>query len=280
MGAHGFRRCFTPLSGCFSPFPHGTGSLSVTGECSALEGGPPCFPPGSSCPEVLWDGAAAARASRTGLSPCAAGLPRPFRCARGFSLRAGSRTPARAAQQPPRGNPPGVRAREGLGQARFRSPLLGISVDFSSSGYLDVSVPPVAPRALCVRARVREHDLSWVPPFGNPRINGRLRLPAAYRSLPRPSSTSRAKASAVRPSYLRSAPRARAGRRPAYIRSVLLKMRPPSRGMEGLCKRSIARYAAVKVRGGAHALAGAGAPEAGCWEAGGLKGPSFGLASP
>ena len=156
----------------------------------------------------------------------------------------------------------------------------GISVDFSSSGYLDVSVPPVAPRALCVRARVREHDLSWVPPFGNPRINGRLRLPAAYRSLPRPSSTSRAKASAVRPSYLRSAPRARAGRRPAYIRSVLLKMRPPSRGMEGLCKRSIARYAAVKVRGGAHALAGAGAPEAGCWEAGGLKGPSFGLASP
>ena len=26
----GFRFCFTPLPGCFSPFPHGTGALSVT----------------------------------------------------------------------------------------------------------------------------------------------------------------------------------------------------------------------------------------------------------
>ena len=41
----------------------------------------------------------------------------------------------------------------------------------------------------------------WVPPFGNPRIKGHLRLPAAYRSLSRPSSPLRAKASPVR-SYL------------------------------------------------------------------------------
>ena len=32
----------------------------------------------------------------------------------------------------------------------------------------------------------------WVVPFGNPRINGHLRLPAAYRSLSRPSSPVRA----------------------------------------------------------------------------------------
>ena len=51
--AHGFRYCFTPLPGCFSPFPHGTGSLSVTGECSALEGGPPRFAPGFTCPALL-----------------------------------------------------------------------------------------------------------------------------------------------------------------------------------------------------------------------------------
>ncbi len=43
LWAHGFRCCFTPLPGCFSPFPHGTGPLSVTGECLGLEGGPPCF---------------------------------------------------------------------------------------------------------------------------------------------------------------------------------------------------------------------------------------------
>ncbi len=40
-GAHGFRYCFTPLPGCFSPFPHGTRPLSVAGECLALGGGPP-----------------------------------------------------------------------------------------------------------------------------------------------------------------------------------------------------------------------------------------------
>ena len=53
LWAHGFRYCFTPLSGCFSPFPHGTGSLSVTGEYSALEGGPPGFVPDFTCPALL-----------------------------------------------------------------------------------------------------------------------------------------------------------------------------------------------------------------------------------
>ena len=79
LGAHGFRRCFTPLSGCFSPFPRGTGSLSVIGECSALEGGPPCFGPGFTCPALLWIADRRPRPSRTGLSPAAAGLPMPFR---------------------------------------------------------------------------------------------------------------------------------------------------------------------------------------------------------
>ena len=42
----------------------------------------------------------------------------------------------------------------------------------------------------------------WVVPFGNPRINGYLLLNAAYRSLSRPSSPVRAKASAIRPLLL------------------------------------------------------------------------------
>src|SRR5947207_8212057 len=45
MYAYGFRYDFTPLQGCFSPFPHGTSSLSVTREYLALEGGPPRFRP-------------------------------------------------------------------------------------------------------------------------------------------------------------------------------------------------------------------------------------------
>ena len=42
----------------------------------------------------------------------------------------------------------------------------------------------------------------WVAPFGYLRINGYLHLPAACRSLSRPSSPQRAKASSVRPLLL------------------------------------------------------------------------------
>ena len=38
----------------------------------------------------------------------------------------------------------------------------------------------------------------WIPPFGNPRLIGYLLLPAAYRSLSRPSSSPSAKAFALR----------------------------------------------------------------------------------
>ena len=41
-----------------------------------------------------------------------------------------------------------------------------------------------------------------VVPFGDPRIKGHLHLPAAFRSLSRPSSPVRAKASAIRPFLL------------------------------------------------------------------------------
>jgi hypothetical protein len=42
-----------PSQGFFSPFPHGTGSLSVAKEYLALRDGPRCFPQDSSCPVVL-----------------------------------------------------------------------------------------------------------------------------------------------------------------------------------------------------------------------------------
>ena len=43
---------------------------------------------------------------------------------------------------------------------------------------------------------------NWVVPFGNPGIKGYLLLPRAYRSLSRPSSPPRAKASTRRPNFL------------------------------------------------------------------------------
>ena len=44
-----------PSSGCFSPFPHGTGSLSVMHEYLGLEGGPPMFRQDFTCPALLKD---------------------------------------------------------------------------------------------------------------------------------------------------------------------------------------------------------------------------------
>jgi hypothetical protein len=42
-----------PSSGCFSPFPHGTSSLSVAEEYLGLEGGPPMFRQDFTCPALL-----------------------------------------------------------------------------------------------------------------------------------------------------------------------------------------------------------------------------------
>ena len=44
-----------PSSGCFSPFPHGTCTLSVTEEYLGLEGGPPMFRQDFTCPALLKD---------------------------------------------------------------------------------------------------------------------------------------------------------------------------------------------------------------------------------
>ena len=68
-----------PSPGFFSPFPHGTGSLSVAREYLALEGGPPGFPRGFTCPVVLGTSVQRVRIFlSTGLSPAMAGLSRPF----------------------------------------------------------------------------------------------------------------------------------------------------------------------------------------------------------
>ena len=70
----------------------------------------------------------------------------------------------------------------------------GISFDFSSSPYLDVSVREVPHVKLCIHLTLRN---AWVSPFGNPRIEAYLQLPEAYRSLSRPSSAPDAKAFAL-----------------------------------------------------------------------------------
>ena len=55
---------------------------------------------------------------------------------------------------------------------------LVISVDFSSSPYLDVSVQAVSLIHLCIQCMMTGLDSGRVSPFGHPRVN---RLLSAYR---------------------------------------------------------------------------------------------------
>src|SRR5690625_7674017 len=78
-----------PSPGFFSPFPHGTGSLSVGREYLALEDGPPMFRQGFTCLALL-DFISNAL-SHTGLSPSMAELSRSF-CSNIRDLRANPRS--------------------------------------------------------------------------------------------------------------------------------------------------------------------------------------------
>ena len=67
-----------PLSGCFSPFPHGTCSLSVSQEYLALPDGPGRFRQDSSCPALLRIPLNLYSLTCTRLSLSMAGLSNPF----------------------------------------------------------------------------------------------------------------------------------------------------------------------------------------------------------
>ena len=70
----------------------------------------------------------------------------------------------------------------------------GISVDFCSSGYLDISVPQVSLHTLCIQVWI-PHKCGGFPHSEIPGSKSVCRLPEAYRRLQRPSSPSAAKAS-------------------------------------------------------------------------------------
>ena len=152
--------------------------------------------------------------------------------------------PSHAVPPPGRGRRPGRQTRgspapQPRGRnaaARTRSPVWpwppfarrysgDLVIDFSSSGYLDVSVPRVASPGPMCSAWGRQRSRWRVLPFGHPRIEGRVRLPGAYRGLPRPSSSPCAKASAVRPAYLGRAPLRGPARRAVTFRDRLFVLR-------------------------------------------------------
>src|SRR3954466_9893231 len=70
----------------------------------------------------------------------------------------------------------------------------GIIIIFFSSGYLDVSVLRVGSLCRVLYLQYSELSHSEIPGY-----NARVQLSRAYRSLPRPSSPLRPKASTIRP---------------------------------------------------------------------------------
>ena len=88
----------------------------------------------------------------------------------------------------------------GFGLFRFRSPLLSESRFLSfPSGTEMVHFPEFARTRLCIQRAVRRFYRRGFPHSEISGYNACLRLPGAYRSLPRPSSPVSAKASTVRP---------------------------------------------------------------------------------
>ncbi len=121
-------------------------------------------------------------ASRTGLSPSADGFSKPFRSRRSLPCR-GPTTPAAPCDA------------AGLGCSPFARHYWGNHFCFLFLRVLRCFSSPRSPPSLMDN----RPSTCWVVPFGNLRINGHLHLPGAYRSLSRPSSPPRAKASAMCP---------------------------------------------------------------------------------
>ena len=179
-----------------------------------MGGGPPGFPRGFSCPAVLGILPRLFCLSPTGLLPSVTGLSRPLRLGFFDSLEVPQPHP-RSKILDARGK---ILCRNWLCQFLlvlrlasnllplgwfrlfpFRSPLLRESSFLSlPPGTKMFQFPGLPSPHLCVQCGMTGYYSSRVSPFGYLRINACLRLPEAFRSLPRPSSTLGAKASTVR----------------------------------------------------------------------------------
>ena len=172
-------------SKCFSPFLHSTGSLSVSREYLALPDGPGRFTQNSSCSALLR-------------------IPLGFAWLRIRSCHAlWLYFPEHSAHQLSCHGvvlqPHPCRNMDGLGYSPFARHYWGNHCLFSFPAGTKMFQFPALASIIRMDGIPSEYR---VVPFGNPRIKGHLHLPAAYRSLSRPSSPPRAKASAMCPYLL------------------------------------------------------------------------------
>ena len=157
-----------------------------------MEGGPPRFPQGFSSPTVLrYLSHEASPISPTGLSPPLVVLPSGVRLWIRFLT---SRPHVNETQTGPA--TPVTQRFTPITCVWFRlfpvrSPLLGESQLFSFPPGTEMVQFPGSPfHKLCIHSWMARSLTRRVTPFGYPRISGCVLLPAASRSLPRPSSYS------------------------------------------------------------------------------------------
>ena len=144
-----------------------------------MDSGLPCFPPGFSCPAVLWILLAAPQFRLRDFYPL------------WFTFPGNSTIKSQYGAQ---SSTPKVLLLLVWPLSLSLAATQKISFDFSSSAYLDVSVQRVSPPATIYSLQVDRVLLCRVSPFGNLRVYAYLQLSAAYRSLSRPSSAPDAKA--------------------------------------------------------------------------------------
>ena len=158
-------------SKCFSPFPHGTGTLSVSREYLALPDGPGGFGQDSSCPALLRIPLGLRSLHVRGFHPLRPDFP--VHSVHDKSTTARSYNPGVALTTPVWALPRSLATTGGITVCFL---FLEVLRCFSSLG---------SPH------QIHDDDSPSdcrVVPFGNPRVKGHLHLTAAYRSLSRPSS--------------------------------------------------------------------------------------------
>ena len=167
----------------FSPFPRGTCSLSVSQEYLALPDGAGSFKRSFTGSALLRIPTRLACLRVRDYHPLWYNFPEVFHLTHCHLCRSYNPTVALTAVV--------------WAVPRSLATTCGITVVFSSSGYLDVSVHRVCPPT----SRGTTPSTWWVFPFGHLRITSYLPIPAAYRSLSRPSSPLGAKAFTVCPCF-------------------------------------------------------------------------------
>ncbi len=171
LWVYGFRFYFTPLTGVLFAFPSRYFCAIGRIQCLALDRGRPGFRQGFSCPAVL-----------------RIPLPHLHRFAYGAFTLSGRLSQAFPLRWKQRRRGPATPSERRFRLFRFRSPLLSESLLISFPGVLRWFSSPSFASVNYLFIHGYLAHARWVTPFGYRRINGCLLLPAAFRSLPRPSS--------------------------------------------------------------------------------------------